>query len=250
MRGAGQGERSLPKDSSGFRIRGTETTRIETFTDAAFAFALTLLVVSLEPPTDFEALIRVLRDVPAFLMSASLLMLFWWGHERWSRRYGLDDGVTVLLSCVLVFTVLVYVYPLRFISGLALSWISVLTGLPVGSGTLVIRGPADVNGLFVVYGLGFLAMSGAMAALHLHAYRRREVLGLDALEQHETRASLGAWALLGTAGLGSVLLSLWVPATWVGVPGWAYMLLPVAMPLFGARMGRRRKALMEGLDIE
>jgi len=42
----------LKRDGSGFRLRGLQMTRIETFTDAAFAFALILLVVSLDPPTD------------------------------------------------------------------------------------------------------------------------------------------------------------------------------------------------------
>lgn len=43
-----------PSMKNGFRLRGTEMTRIETFTDAALAFAFTLLVGSLEPPTSFE----------------------------------------------------------------------------------------------------------------------------------------------------------------------------------------------------
>ena len=34
----------------GFRLRGLDMTRIETFTDAAFAFALTLLIIAGDPP--------------------------------------------------------------------------------------------------------------------------------------------------------------------------------------------------------
>src|SRR3712207_3284734 len=89
---------------NGFRLRGEEMTRIETFTDAAFAFALTLLVVSLDPPTPVTGLLGALREVPAFLLSATLLRMFWWGHHEWSRRFGLDDGPTVVLSCALVCT--------------------------------------------------------------------------------------------------------------------------------------------------
>jgi uncharacterized membrane protein len=39
------------RDSAGIRPRGLAMTRIETFTDAAFAFSLTLLVISMDPPT-------------------------------------------------------------------------------------------------------------------------------------------------------------------------------------------------------
>jgi hypothetical protein len=53
--------------------------------------------------------------------------------------------------CV-VFTVLVFVYPLRFMFGAMASWIGQLSGLPLG-GAVDIAGPADVNRLFVLYAL-------------------------------------------------------------------------------------------------
>ena len=50
-----------------FRDRGGETTRIEAFVDAAFAFALTLLVISFdEIPESYEQLVDALKGVPAF----------------------------------------------------------------------------------------------------------------------------------------------------------------------------------------
>jgi len=232
----------------GFRLRGAEMTRIETFTDAAFAFALTLLVVSLDPPTTLTGLQAALRDVPAFLLSAVLLMMFWWGHHEWSRRFGLDDGPTVVLSSALVCTVLVYVYPLRFMFGLMMSWIGRITGLPVGSGGERIQGVEDVNRLFVIYGAGFVAMCLTLVLLNLHAWRKREELELDALERHLLRAEVGAWLIVAGAGALSIALGLLLPATWPGTPGWAYMVLPVAMPLFGRATARRRARLLAAED--
>ena len=121
-----------PRDSDGFRLRGLDMTRIETFTDAAFAFALTLLVISLDPPTTMPALTSALVQVPGFVLSAILLMVFWNGHHRWSRRYGLDDGTTIVLSCVLVFTVLIFVYPLRYMINALTGFTASLTGFPIG----------------------------------------------------------------------------------------------------------------------
>jgi uncharacterized membrane protein len=230
---------TLRVDSSGFRLRGLQATRIETFTDAAFAFSLTLLVISLEPPTSLEALRIVLQDVPAFLLSATQLMLFWWGHHEWSRRYGLDDGMTLMLSCLLVFTVLVYVYPLRFMFGVTIAWLRMLAGIPMGR-DLGIGAPEDVNGMFVIYGMGFVAMAGALLLLHFHAWRRREALGLDDIELHETRATIGAWAILGGTALASVLMGLLAPPTLIGLPGWPYATLGFVMPLYGKAMTRRR----------
>jgi uncharacterized membrane protein len=229
---------------NGFRLRGAEMTRIETFTDAAFAFALTLLVVSLDPPTSLAQLQSALRDVPAFLLSATLLMMFWWGHHEWSRRFGLDDGPTVLLSCALVCTVLVYVYPLRFVFGAMMSWIGWISGLPLGSGVYRLQSAADVNRLFVVYGLGFVAMCLVLVLLNLHAWRRREQLELDAVERQLLRGEMGAWLIVASAGVLSVMLGLFLPPAWAGVPGWAYTLLPVAMPIYGRVSGRRNAMLL------
>lgn len=56
----------LPK-KQGFRLRGLEMTRLETFIDAAFAFAITILVISIgELPKNYGELVNALKDAPAF----------------------------------------------------------------------------------------------------------------------------------------------------------------------------------------
>jgi hypothetical protein len=184
----------LARDSAGFRLRGMNMTRIETFTDAAFAFALTLLVISMDPPTTMASLDGALRQIPAFLLSGSLLMMFWSGHHNWSRRFGLDDATTIVLSCLLVFTMLVYVYPLRFMFSSMMAWIGDMVNLPLGPerDSLGIHTLEDVNRMFVIYGLGFIAMSSAIILLNLHAWGKRDLLELDAVERHATRSELGA----------------------------------------------------------
>lgn len=231
----------LPRQN-GFRLRGVEMTRIETFTDAAFAFALTLLVVSLDIPTSYTELSDALRGIPAFALSAALLMVFWSGHHNWSRRYGLDDTLTIVLSCFLVFTVLVYVYPLKFMSRALTGWLGYVTGIARGGFTLQIA-PTEINRLFAVYGVGFVAMCSAIVLLNLHAWRQREGLALDVLERFDTRAEIGAWLIVGSAGVISVLLALTTPSSWVGIPGWSYSPLAIAVPVYGTVTARRRLRL-------
>jgi uncharacterized membrane protein len=234
------------RDSNGFRLRGLSMTRIETFTDAAFAFALTLLVISMDPPTTMSSLDAALRQIPAFLLSGSLLMMFWAGHHTWSRRYGLDDGTTIVLSCLLVFTMLVYVYPLRFMFSAMMSWVGGMADLPLGParGALGIQSVEEVNRMFVIYGLGFTAMSTAIALLNVHAWRQRVALQLDELERHSARAEIGAWLILIAVGITSTLIAATFPGA-LPTAGWAYALLGVAMPLYGRRV---RKGLAATSD--
>ena len=87
------GCRSRRAAKQNFRWRGKEVSRVEGFTDAVFAFAVTLLVVALEVPHTFEGLMDVVRGFPAFVICFTLLMMFWNAHYRYHRRYGLEERI-------------------------------------------------------------------------------------------------------------------------------------------------------------
>lgn len=240
---------TIPRDTHGFRLRGLDMTRIETFTDAAFAFALTMLVISLDPPKTMQALGGMFIHIPGFVLGATLLMAFWNAHHRWSRRYGLDDGTTIVLSCILVFTVLVFVYPLRYMNSALSSFFAGMTGLPIGPDyrTLGFTGVQDVNRMFMIYGIGFMAMSFAIVLLNLHAWRLRDALELNEPERIETRAELGTWCILFAAGLLSTVIAAAFPDA-TPTAGWAYAPLGIVIPVY-VRLVRRkaRKQATKGL---
>ena len=66
---------SRDRDFAGFRLRGNEVTRLESFSDAVFGFALTLLVVSLDVPKSFDDLVDTKRGFTAFAICFLLLAL-------------------------------------------------------------------------------------------------------------------------------------------------------------------------------
>src|SRR5438874_11915761 len=96
----------------GFQWRGDEITRVEGLSDAVFAFAVTILVVSLEAPKSFDDLYAAVKGLPAFAMTFFLLMIIWYNQYKFFRRYGLQDMKTVVLTIILLFVILFYVYPL------------------------------------------------------------------------------------------------------------------------------------------
>lgn len=229
------------RDRSGFFLRGREMTRIETFTDAAFAFAVTLLVISTqEVPTSYPELVAVLNGVPAFAVSFAVTMMFWNGHWTWSRRYGLDDTPTVWLSAALVFVLLVYVYPMKYMYSLAIAALS-------GRFRQGVQGasPEEVYQLFAIYGAGFVAMALVLAALNLHALRVAGRLGLDEVERYLTRAELRSWLIQAGVGAASVTAALTTrPSLWM-LPGWIYFLLPTLMPAHSAHVQNRTARMLQ-----
>ena len=106
---------SLPR-LRGFRLRGTEMIRLETFIDAAFAISM-LVIAANQVPDNIEELLGAFRHVPAFVASVVVLGIFWRGHWKWSRRYGLEDGVSIFISWAMLATILIYVYALRAVFG-------------------------------------------------------------------------------------------------------------------------------------
>jgi hypothetical protein len=114
-----------------FQLRGTEMNRIEAVSDVVFGFALALLVVSLEVPRTYADLINAMRGFPAFAFTFAALMYVWGRHYYFFRYYGLDDLTTIVLNTLLLFLVLFYVYPLKFLVSVFLVniWINPLTGV-------------------------------------------------------------------------------------------------------------------------
>lgn len=229
--------------SSEFRLRGREMTRLETFVDAAFAFALTLLVISFdEIPSNFAELEEALRGAPAFAASFAVLCMLWVAHREWSQRFGLEDAVSTLLSFALVFVVLIYVYPLKVLMA------AVMHGITGGwaPSNFRLESYDELRMLLLYYGLGFAAANAILVLLNLHALRLADRLGLDDFERFETRATIGAWAIVGGSGLVSALAALSLPDERVTLASWLYMSLAVIMPVYGILADRRGRRIHGG----
>ncbi len=229
----------LPR-KNGFRLRGLEMTRLETFTDAAFAFATTLLVISLGGiPGSYVELIEALKGTPAFAASFASVVSYWYTHRQWSRFYGLEDMPTTLISMSLIFVMLVFVYPLKMVFAALFHWISG-GWLPTN---FVLESNSDLTGLFIIYGLGFFAMNACVVMLYMRAKALSEDLNLDELERIVTQSGVVNFGALALTGLLSFLVA-WLAPHRVGVwAGFAYATLPIVMPILGVHYGRKVEKL-------
>ena len=95
-------------------MRQHEISRLEAFSDAVFGFALALLAVSADPPGSYGELVDRMVGGVSFACCFALLVWMWYEHHLFFRRYGLQDGPTIVLNSILLFLVLLYVYPLKF----------------------------------------------------------------------------------------------------------------------------------------
>ena len=235
---------SLRRMPDGFLERGEQVTRLEAFVDAAFAFAVTLLVISLDAiPDSIPALIEALKGIPAFAASFAQIAFFWYSHASWSRRYGMNDGAGVWLSLLLVFLVLVYVYPLRLLFGTFFAWV---TG---GWLPMPLSDFSDVNDvvlMFIAYGVAFASMSACIAGLYVHAWNRRQYLKLTPAEAADVAGEIASYLFFVLSGVVSVLVA-WSlpdqPRGWqVAMPGFVYFLLSFTgwINTLGQRWGLRR----------
>lgn len=230
---------ALPR-LDGFRLRGIAMTRLETFIDAAFAFAVTMMVIAAERvPEDISALLVAFKHVPAFVGSVVVLGIFWRGHWVWSRRYGLEDGVSIFISWALLVTILIYIYPLKALFG---SMFHLFSDGRMGQ-ALGVRTDAQFRAIFAIYAIGFTAIAVEILLLYLRAWKLREPLRLNERERFLTRADMMGWSIPTTTGFIALVLALTLPVEHISWSGWIYFSMAIVVPVHKWFLARRAKHL-------
>src|ERR1700761_1531137 len=168
------------------RWRSHEPTRLETFSDAVFAFAVTLIIVSLEVPKTFDELFETMKGFVAFGACFAILFLIWNSQNIFFRRYGLTDVRTTVLNAFLLFLVLTYTYPLKFLAAVVFSGNAYMEH---GQKLAMIK-DLDVPTLMYVYDIGFVLIYVLFALMYKHAKSKAANIGLTPYETFETGTQL------------------------------------------------------------
>jgi uncharacterized membrane protein len=235
---------------NGFRLRGLgEVSRIEALSDGVIAFAITLLVVSLEVPRTFDDLLVTMRGFFAFAVTFAMLFHVWHTQYNFFRRYGLNDNFVMWVTAFLLFVILFYVYPLKFVWTLftnELMGVSSAARAPDGTILPPVR-REQLPQMMAIFGLGFAAVFAVFSLLYLHAYRMRRELELNELETFDTRISMQDNALNAAVGLFSVAVAVRGGSRYAFASGMVYWLIAPVQFAHGYAMGRRRKRLAQHL---
>jgi uncharacterized membrane protein len=200
-----------------------DVTRIEALSDAVFGFAITLLVVSLEVPANFDALLQVMRGLPVFAVTFAILLMMWQEHHTLFKRFPCADGATIWLNGALLFVVVSYIYPLKFL----FSGIVGPAGMRFGHGSSFIRFD-QMTTLMLVYGVGFATIFLLFAAMYWRAARRET----DSADRHDARVAVGhSFVYVGVAAL-SMMVAVFGGGNASAYSGMAYGMLGPCQALY------------------
>jgi len=204
--------------------KGHEVSRLEGFSDAVFGFALTLLVVSLEVPTSVEALESQMQGFFGFALMFAMVCWIWYEHNWFFRRTGLQDPWTVFLNSALLFVVLFYVYPLKFLTS---SLMFEFFGL--GADAPRLAGAEHGATLMLLYSGGVVLIFTVFLLLYRHAWRQRARLDLSPVDRVSMTFGIRSHAISLSIGLLSIALVFLFP----GAPALAGLVYFLMGPLHG-----------------
>ncbi len=201
------------------KYRNRDISRLEGFSDAVFAFAATLLVVSLQVPSSFSELISQLYGFFGFAVTFGALVAIWTVHNAFFRRYAMTDGWTVFLNSALLFVVLFYVFPLKFLTD------SGVGAIGLGDSVVRLESWDELRQIFILYSAGFGAVFLCVSLLYIHAWRSRQVLGLTPEAAWEAAMLARHYLLFVVVSLLSIAIAVAGIGIRFGLPGLAYILL-------------------------
>ncbi|HXN48787.1 MAG TPA: hypothetical protein VN893_19210, partial [Bryobacteraceae bacterium] len=190
-------------------------------------------------------LYQIMHGFLPFAITFAILFQIWYAQFLWFRRYGLEDTTTVLLNGALLFMVLFYVYPLKFLFTYLAGTLMGGSGMThLADGRLVpILAAGDAVPMMAIYDAGFIAVFTVFILLYGHAWRRRDALDLSAGERFDTVTQIGANACFAAVGGVSLLIVLIGGASFAGWAGFAYFLLGPVLTVYYSVMGARKRKL-------
>jgi uncharacterized membrane protein len=199
-----------------FKWRGADVSRIENLSDIVFALVLALAATQ-SIPQSFDELKTLWRDALSLAFCFAIILMIWRTHHAFFRRYDLQDSFVVTINAVLLFLLLVYIYPLKFMADFTINLFTF--GFTAENPPSDILSYSQLKWLYLIYGGFFAAVFGLFAPLYAHALKHADAIGLDTRERAYTRFEVEF--AVGAVGLSILVI------------GGAFLLPPLISPYVG-----------------
>lgn len=210
--------------------RGREVTRIEAFSDAVFAFSITLLIVALEVPESYLELMKCMTFFIPFAICFVILFMIWYAQNMFFRRFGMQDTYTVILNGILLFVVLFFVYPLKFLFS------------SIFSSHFDINDINQLANQFYIYSGGFASIYILFGLMYQNAIRNKYHLNLSSIEIFETRTHIYSYLLISLIAICSMLLA-FLGKGFIQFAGIIYVLIGPAVSILYSKRNKKKKLL-------
>jgi uncharacterized membrane protein len=189
--------------------------RVEAFSDGVFAFAITLLVVTISQPDDYQHLLHGLStrlpSLAAYVVSFAIIGIMWLNHHSVFAHFAKVDRGVVFFNLLLLMTVAFLPYP---------------TGV---LGQALARGEGERTAA-VFYGITMTANALAWTCLWLYASYGRRLLSSSFPESERRMATLlfNAGAVVYVAATGLAFVNAYAFLVLQGLLAVYYMLDPLS----------------------
>ena len=148
--------------------------RIEALSDAIFGLALTFLVVKMEIPKSYAEFESMSHGFIGFFITFLMLFIIWNNQARLlSSINKVDAPLKILLACFL-FTILFFVFPLKYMFTLALE-----TFFPFYQSAIKMEETltlSQISQLIHIFSSTLMTIFGLLMLMNIYIYKNREKL--------------------------------------------------------------------------
>ena len=138
-----------------------------------------------------------------------------------------------------MFVVLLYAYPLKFLSILLLQRHTYM----LNGHELPMIFDTQVPQLMMIYGAGFSVIYLLFTLMHVNVLKFKEELNMAPIEVYETKTLVSINFICLCIGLTSITLAFILPLNYTGISGMAYFLIPFAYWLWYSYRGKKSRKL-------
>ena len=170
-----------------------------------------------------------------------MLVQVWYYHYIYSRRYGLQTTYTVVLNAILLFVVLFYVYPLKFLFTVVVGGLTGGLTIPREQLNHMFTSTRQIPALMIIYSVGYIAVCVLFALLYHYAYQKRVELELNEYEAVRTLHAAIFQLSFAMVGVLVIAAALALPVDAAGYSGLIYSVNGVIGFGLGSILGKRER---------